>query len=728
MNSNELILEIGTEEMPAGFVPKALASFEELLRKKLESARLGFTNIKTLGTPRRLAFIIEGLPERQPDASIEVRGPQKKAAFDETGAPTKTLEGFLKAQGAKLESVKTVISGKAEYVSVTKEITGLPSAKILGDILSDLIKTEVFAKSMRWGAFDMTFARPVHWILCVFAGKPLDVAFGHIKSAALTYGHKFLSTGPITVTSARDYIDGLSSAFVVPDPDERKAIIKRALESSAKDAGGVLMPDDGLIDEVAFLVEYPVVIRGSFDQEFLTLPRGVIINAMREHQRYFSIIGNDGTLLPYFLTVANTKATDPEVVKKGNERVLRARLNDAKFYFEKDIKTPLVKRAEALKGVVFQAKLGTSFEKAERFTELANYIGSNAGLCGKWSDTERASDFLTQSLNPSEFDREKVDPAFYSKLVLGRSAMLSKADLTSGMVGEFPKLQGIMGNVYAKRDKEADEVCVAICEHYLPNVSGGTLPVSVYGAVVSMADKLDTIAGCFGVGLIPTGAQDPYGLRRQALGILAMIRDKNFTFDLDEAITKAVSLIGKKLLHDKDKVKNDVLEFFKERLKNQLLSEGLSFDSIDAVLSTQGWASNIPDAIKRINALEAFKKHPDCQRLSIAFKRVSNILKGAGDIQPKPDASVFSDQLEKALYAASLKTEPLIRAFCEQGEYLKVFIALASIKEEIDAFFDKVMVMTEDEKVRANRLALLNFVRLLYFQIADLSKLSTPST
>jgi glycyl-tRNA synthetase beta chain len=575
----------------------------------------------------------------------------------------------------------------------------------------------------------MTFARPVHWILCVFAGKPLDVAFGHIKSGALTYGHKFLSTGPINVTSARDYIDGLTSAFVVPDPDERKAIIKRDLESSAKDAGGVLIPDDGLVDEVAFLVEYPVIIRGSFDEEFLTLPDIVIISAMREHQRYFSITGNNGKLLPYFLTVANTKATNPEVIKKGNERVLRARLNDAKFYFEKDIKTPLAERAEALKGVVFQAKLGTSFEKAERFTELALYIRSETGLSRPLEQSEQPHDFLTQSFNPSAFDRANTDLAFYSKLVLGRSAMLSKADLTSGMVGEFPKLQGIMGSVYAKRDKEADEVCVAICEHYLPNVSGGALPVSDYGAVVSMADKLDTIAGCFGVGLIPTGAQDPYGLRRQALGILAIIRDKNFTFNFRFAIGKAAELIEKKLLHNKNNVKNDVFEFFKERLKNQLLSEGLSFDSIDAVLSMETSMSNIPDAIKRIIAIEAFKKHPDCQRLSIAFKRVSNILKVEGMKAPmRPNDALFSDQFEKALYLASSEIKPLIDNYRGQGEYLKVFEKLALIKEEIDEFFDKVMVMADDETIRANRLALLNFVRELYFQIADLSKLSTPST
>lgn len=724
MNSNDLIFEIGSEEIPAGFVPKALASFEALLRKKLEASRLSFTGLKTFGTPRRLAFIIEGLPDKQADASMEVRGPQKKAAFDESGAPTKTLEGFLKAQGAALASVKIITSGKAEYVCVTKEIRGEGTAKILPGILNELMSAEVFAKSMRWGAFDITFARPLHWLLAVYAGKPLDFSFGHLKSSGVTYGHRFLSSGPITVNSAPSYLEGLRAAFVLADPDERKTIIRKALEIEAKDAGGEVLPDEGLVEETAFLVEYPVIIRGGFEREFLLLPRGVIINAMREHQRYFSIVAKDGSLLPYFLTVANTAAIEPAVIKKGNERVLRARLNDAKFYFEKDIKTPLAKRAEALKGVVFQAKLGTSFEKAERFTELALYIANAIGLSRPLEPNERPHDFLAQSFNPAQYDKSNTDPGLLAKYVIGRAGMLSKADLTSGMVGEFPKLQGIMGSVYAKRDKEAPEVSIAISEHYLPVISGGTLPASVHGAVISMADKLDTVAGCFGVGLIPTGAQDPYALRRQALGILAIMLDKNIIAGLDAMVEKAVSLIGKKLLHDKDEVKNDVLEFFKERLRNQLLSQGLSFDSIDSVLSTQGWATNIPDAVKRINAIEAFKKHPDCPRLAIAFKRVSNILKGAGDVAVKPDASLFSDPFEKALHAASSKIEPVINGHLLRGDYAKIFETLASIKEEIDAFFDKVMVMTDDNKVKANRLALVNFVRLLYFQIADLSKLS----
>ncbi|MDO8426198.1 MAG: glycine--tRNA ligase subunit beta, partial [Deltaproteobacteria bacterium] len=474
--------------------------------------------------------------------------------------------------------------------------------------------------------------------------------------------------------------------------------------------------------EVAYIVEYPVVVRGSFDKEFLNLPRDVVVNAMREHQRYFSIIDPKGALLPYFLTVANTLAKDMEVVRKGNERVLRARLNDAKFYFEQDIKKRLSDRAVTLKGVVFQAKLGTSYEKVERFTELALYIGAKVGFSRPAEADERPSDFLSDSLNPAEYDPKSVDPGLYSKMVLGRAAMLAKADLTSGMVGEFPKLQGIMGSVYANRSGEVPEVAAAIYEHYLPATSGGALPASVTGAIVSIADKLDTIVGCFGVGLIPTGAQDPYALRRQALGIIAIMLDKGFTVDIDEMADESLGLLGKKLTRDKGEVKDNVLEFFKERLKNQLLTQGLSFDSIDAVLSAPWF--NIVDAVKRVKALEGFKKHPACGSLVIAFKRVSNILKGAGPVDKSPDKSLFKEKEERELYEASSEIAPVIEDCWKRGDYEKAFETLASIKDKIDAFFDKVMVMVPDEKIKVNRLALLSSVRSLYFRIADLSRLT----
>lgn len=724
--SKDLLFEIGTEELPAKVVPRALSALEGFLRKNLEAKRLSFGSIKTLGTPRRLTLIVEGLEEKQPDSRVELKGPQKKAAYDSDGKPTGALLGFARSQGLDLKDIKLVSTDKGEYASAVKEIKGEETARILPSVLLETISQEFMPKSMRWGSYEIAFSRPIHWIVALYGSEIVDFSFGHIKSSDITYGHRFLSERengrpkPIKAGSVASYVKALEAAFVIPDPEKRKKAVREGIEASAKEAGGKVLPDEGLLDEIAFLIEYPVVLRGSFEKEFLVLPRDIIVNAMREHQRYFSVVDSKGDLLPYFITVANTKAIDMDVVRKGNERVLRARLNDAKFYFEQDIKKRLIDRVDALKGVVFQAKLGTSFEKVERFTSLALYLGAKTGFSRPLETGEQPSDFTSDAFNPAKYDPQSVDPGLYAKYVVGRAAILSKADLTSGVVGEFPSLQGTMGSVYAKRSGETDEVSVAIYEHYLPSSSGGALPASVAGAIVSIADKMDTIAGCFCVGLIPTGAADPYALRRQALGIIAVILDKGFQFGIDELVDKALDLLEKKATRGRGEVRGDVLDFFKERLRNQLLSQGLSNDSIDAVLSADWYGIN--DAVKRIKALEEFKANPDCQRLVVAFKRVSNILK-LTRFDSAPDASLFAEPQERALYEASRAIAPKMKELRGKGDYRLAFETLASIKDTIDAFFDKVMVMAEDPKIRDNRLRLLNSVRDLYFTIADLSRL-----
>jgi glycyl-tRNA synthetase beta chain len=723
----DLLLEIGTEELPAKVVPRALSALEGFLKKNLEARRLAFASINTLGTPRRLTLIVRGLEERQPDSRIELKGPQKKAAYDSEGKPTGALLGFARSQGLDLADIKLVSTDKGEYASAVKEIKGEDTAKILPGVLLDTISQEFMPKSMRWGSYDISFSRPIHWIAAIYGGEVVEFSYGHINSSDVTYGHRFLSEkkdgrpAPIRVSSVESYIKGLEASFVIPDPEDRKDAIRKGVEQTAAEAGGRVLPDEGLLEEIAYLVEYPVVLRGSFEKEFLALPRDIIVNAMREHQRYFSVIDEHGRLLPFFITVANTLPTDKDVVRKGNERVLRARLGDAKFYFEQDIKKPLVDRVASLKGVVFQAKLGTSFEKVERFTALALFLGHKVGFSRPVEEGERPVDFATDALNPAKYDPKSIDPGLYSKYVLGRAAMLAKADLTSGVVGEFPSLQGIMGSVYASRGGEVPEVGVAIYEHYLPSSSGGALPASLAGAIVSIADKMDTICGCFAVGLIPTGAQDPYALRRQALGIIAIILDKGFRLRIDELVDESLSLLSAKATRGLEEIKSDVLEFFKERLRNQLLSQGGSHDSIDAVLSAP-WHDMV-DAIKRIKALEEFKANPDCQRLVVAFKRVSNILKGVEPGAAQPDAALLVEPQEKALFEASRTLAPKMKALRETGDYQLSFETLASIKDIIDAFFDKVMVMAEDRKVRENRLALLNSIRDLYFRIADLSRL-----
>ncbi len=719
----DLLLEIGTEEIPASFIPKALDLLSAMLKKNIEAKRLSFKGMRTLGTPRRLTFIIEGLDERQADARIEARGPQTKAAYDATThAPTGALLGFLKSQSCEEKDIKIVTTDKGEYVSITKELSGENTASILPSILRETLSQEFFPKAMRWGAYDLTFARPIHSILSIFGDKAVPFELGHIKSSSATFGHRFLySNGPIPVDGVGAYLDKLRSAFVIADIEERKDLIREGVRASAKEAGGEIIPDEGLLDEVTCLVEYPVILRGSFDEIFLDLPADVVVNAMREHQRYFSVIGPDGRLLPCFITVANTLAKDMSVVRKGNERVLRARLNDAKFYFEKDSRKKLSDMAEALKGVVFQAKLGTSYEKVERFASLSTMIGAITGFSKALEGNETSADFLSDSFNPALYDKASVDPGLYAKFVLARGAMLAKADLTSGVVGEFPKLQGIMGATYAKRSGEAEEVSVAIYEHYLPTASAGLLPVSVPGAIISIADKMDTICGCFSVGLVPTGTQDPYALRRQALGIIAIIIEKGFALPIDSLIDAALDLLAKKMTRERAEIKASVLEFFKDRLKNQLLGQGISFDAIDAVLSAPWF--DIVDAVKRINALEAFKTHSACASLASAFKRVSNILKGIDTGAGIPDTALFIEEQEKVLFAAMSEAAPIIKSACLQGNYTAAFEALASIRETIDGFFDKVMVMAEDDSVRQNRLKLLDSVRSLYFRMADLSKL-----
>ena len=691
MSTKDLLFELGTEEIPAGFIRPALEVMERTIARALERERVDFAEVRTLGTPRRLVMAVTGLNDKQPEARVEVRGPKVEQAYDGDGKPTKALMGFAKGQGVTIDDIERVESGKGAHVVARKVVPGTDTVSILPGILSEVTGADLFPKTMRWGSGTIAFGRPVHWIVALYGGKVVELEFAGVKSGRTTRGHRFLCRkGALEVSGMEDYLDALKAASVIVDPVERHTIITDGIHRGASKAGGEVVPDDALIEEVVNLVEYPVVLTGSFDRDFLELPREVIVNAMRSHQRYFSVADADGALMPYFITVANIDATDHTVVIKGNERVLRARLNDAKFYFDQDRKTGMEDWVTGLKGVVFQARLGTSYEKVERFSALAMIIADRMGG---------------------------------NAVLLKRAAMLSKADLMSGMVMEFPKLQGIMGGIYAGLAGEDEEVSLAIREHYMPVAAGGELPSSALGAIVSIADKMDTIAGCcFGVGLIPTGAQDPYALRRAALGIISIILNRRRTLMLDDLIGSAVDGIGEKLTRDAGEVKQDVIAFFRERLKNQLLSQGLSFDAIDAVLAT-GWFDMV-DAVSRIRALEVFKGDPECESLVIAFKRVSNILKGSESSGADPDPALFIDAREGELYGLRIEIAPKVEERWRAGDYAGVFSILTSLKGTIDAFFDEVMVMVDDENVRANRLYLLDSIRKLYSSTADLSKLT----
>jgi glycyl-tRNA synthetase beta chain len=685
--TKELFLEIGTEEIPAAFLPKAMADLESLVRKEFESARLAFGEVRTLATPRRLALLVQGVDERQPDAEVTALGPARKVAFDADGNPTKAAEGFARGQGVDVKDLVVASTEKGDYISVTKRIVGRPTVEILVEILPRVIGAIPFRKSMRWADLEVRFARPMHWIVALFDGVVVPFSFGPIESGSASRGHRFMANTVFPVRDFAHYLEECERHFVVPDPERRKEIIRREVEQAARAMGGRVLPDDALLDQVTFLVEYPSVVCGTFEKDFLQVPKEVLITSMREHQRYFSLVDEDGQLLPHFITVNNTLAEDPAVVTRGNERVLRARLSDARFFFEEDKKTPLAERVASLKEVVYQAKLGTSYEKMERFRTIAEKLSAHAA--------------------PNLTDK------------VSRAAFLCKADLVTGMVGEFPELQGIMGREYALLAGEDQDVARAIHEHYLPTQAGGALPASDIGALVSIADKLDTICGCFGVGLIPTGTADPYALRRSAIGIIAIVLDRGYDFLLTELIDDSLKLLQKKLTREFDTVSAEVLEFFRGRYVNMMAGRYPS-DVVDAAVAVS--FDNLNDTTARIEALEKFKERPDFEPLAVAFKRVCNIVKQGSDIPV--NGTLFQVEAERELFTAFEMISTSAGEKIAAKNYLAALKEIAGLRGAVDTFFEQVMVMVDDEKVKNNRLALLTGIARLFGAIADFARLS----
>ncbi len=685
----ELLLEIGTEEIPAGFIPQALIDFEGLVRKELEANRIDFEGVKTFGTPRRLVLLIESISEKQRDEEVKKVGPSKQAAFDAKGNPTKAAIGFAKGQSVSVESLKLIQTEKGEYICAVKKETGRPTLELLPSILPKLILSIPFQKSMRWAEVPVRFARPIHWILALFGGEVIPFEVGNVRSGDVTYGHRFLDPGPIRVNDFHSYLQKTRKAFVIVDPLERRKKIEEEMVREGASVSGRVLRDEELINEVNFLVEYPVALCGNFGQEFLSLPREIVIHSMKEHQRYFPVADDRGGLLPHFVFISNIVPKDLNVVVKGNERVLKARLSDAAFFFQDDLKIPLEKRVEQLKKVVFQAKLGTSYEKMIRFKQLALFIG------------------------------ERIDPKLQASVE--RASLLCKADLVTGMVGEFPKLQGIVGREYARLSGEKPEVYEVIYEHYLPGFAGDRLPSGPIGDIVSMADKMDTIVGCFGVGLVPTGTADPFGLRRQALGIIRIILEKKYPLSLDELIEESGRQLNEKMERSFREVKKEVLDFFRVRYQNFLLDKGYPFDGIEAVLSVS--FDELLDVQGRIEALNRAREWKDFESIVIAFKRTMNILRGA-PYKKEINPSLFSEPAEQNLYQSFIEAKEKIERHLDQRAYETALLEMTQMKRPIDGFFDGVMVMVEDEAIRDNRLALLDGIGQLFLSIADFSKLT----
>ena len=687
--SNELLFEIGTEEIPAGFLFKAIGNMEDIIHKALTEKRIPFTGIKCMATPRRLVLYIAKVAPKQEDQTIEKMGPAKKAAFDEKGNPTNAALGFAKGQGLEIAALETIVTEKGEYLGARKTIAGQPTVALLPEILTNFLTAIPFRKSMRWANYDLRFPRPIHWLLALYDGNVVPLKIEDISSGNTSCGHRFMSPEPFAVSNFADYLNKSRQNYVIVDPAERKKLILEEAQSAAADIGGKIFYTEDLLDTVSFIVEYPVIVRGSFDQDYLKIPKEVLTTTMISHQKYFPIVNDEGKLLPYFIAVSNTKPRDIAVVAKGNERVLKARLADASFFFEEDKKVPLESRVESLKKVVFHTLLGTSYQKVLRFRKLAAKIA------------------------------QKIKPAV--KKNVERAALLAKADLESLMVGEFSELQGIMGREYALLAGEKPEIANAIYEHYLPIVAGGDLPQTDEGAIVGIADKIDTIAGFFGVDLPPTGTADPYALRRQALGIINIILSRRYSLSLNSLIDESLALLKDVLKKPADKVKKDILDFFKGRLQNQLINQGYAYDTVDAVLSVD--IDEFIQVIEKIKALQTFRQNPDFELISIAFKRVDNILK---DFQNgKIDVNLLSADAEINLFSSFDDIKTRVEKEIYEKDFSAALNKLAALRPPVDAFFDNVMVMDKDEKVRFNRLSLLAEISALFHKIADFSKIVT---
>jgi glycyl-tRNA synthetase beta chain len=681
----EFLLEIGSEEIPAGYVDNALATLENQFAKSLNTARISHGSITTYATPRRFILSALKVAPEQVSAETEKTGPPKENAYDANGKPTQAAIGFARSQGVDVSELIVVQTKKGEQVAVRKTEPGRSTPDVLAEFLPGLIEKLPFPKTMRWMDLDVRYARPVHWIVALYEGKVIPFTFGNIKTGNVSQGHRFARPNTIKVKSLKDLSSTLASQGVIVDPKERRDTIRKEVAKLAKKAKFSVFDDEELLDEINFLVESPYPVIGQFAEDFLELPASILITCMKKHQRYFALQDSNGRIANRFIAVNNTAVKDPKVSIAGHQRVLKARLEDARFYFKEDRKIPLIDRLEALKGVVFHSKLGTSYEKVQRFTQLAKELA-------------------------------KVYAPNQTKEV-ERAALLSKCDLETGIVYEFPELQGIIGSYYAGLDGEKQEVATAIREHYMPAFAGDNLPSGTVGALVSVADRIDTIVGCFSVGLIPSGAADPYALRRHALGILQILVSLDVALDLPSLVADSLNLLDDKRTREKDEIQSDVMDFIRTRFVNFHTSRDYPLDVVEAAVRAH--FDDVVDARRRVEALNQWKQRDDFDAIMIGFKRVVNILKGQspGAVSDKLLKEDAEKALRKAFTGVKKKADPLIK----KGDYYKALEVIADLKSPIDNFFDGVMVMVDDENLKNNRLALLKEIAELFEQIADFS-------
>lgn len=679
--SKDLLLEIGTEEVPAHVMPHLLADLKRLAGDVFAERRIAYESLRTVGTPRRTALLVTGLAERQEDISTETRGPSVAIAFDAEGKPTKAGAGFARGQGVDPEA----LIQRDGYVYASVHERGAETAQLLSELLPELIRAIPLPNSMRWGDLDFRFIRPIRWIVALYGTEVVTFTLANVTSGNTSRGHRTLSPQDFVISSPADYETACEKAYIIVDPVRRRSMITEQINEVAKAAGGIAEITPDLLEEVLYLVEYPTALSGAFEEKYLALPAETVITPMRDHQRYFPVKAADGSLLPVFITVRNGGREHLDVVAHGNERVLRARLADAQFFFDEDRKKSLAEHREKLKTVVFQQGLGSMYEKTERLMELVTAI--------------------VEELAPDEAAYEAMEPD------ARRAAELSKADLVTGMVTEFTELQGIMGREYALLDGEKPEVARAIDEQYMPRFAGDELPQSDLGFALSVADKIDNIVGTFSRGKIPTGSQDPFALRRQALGLVLMLIEHESGLLLSDLVEEASDLYNLDVSLCQ-KMQVYVADFIRLRLKNVLTERGVRYDVQEAVLTDVDFVADVP---VRAAYVERLLASDGADALVQSFVRIGNIARmtETGIVDP----ALFAAQEEGALHAAY---ERAVAARAEGADTLPAEQALAAA---IDAFFDAVMVMDKDERIKKNRLTLLKVIDNYLLCTADYSKI-----
>ena len=681
--AKDLLFEIGAEEIPAGFMPNILGQLKQLAETKLNDAHLPFESIATYGTPRRLALIVKGLADTSAEISERHKGPSASIAYDADGNATKAAIGFARGKG--LDVADLVVEDG--YIYAETKTAGVPAKDIVSEMLPQLITGLNFPKSMHWGNLDAKFVRPVRWLVALLDEEVIPVEFATVKSGNVTRGHRFLGADEISIKNAASYVDTLKENFVMVDQDARRELISKQLHDIAASKNASIVWDDDLLEEINYLVEWPTALCGGFEESYLALPDAAIITPMKDHQRYFPLVDQNGKLLPMFLTVRNGSDHSIEVVQAGNERVLRARLDDAKFFFNEDRKKPLIDRQDGLTKIVFQEGLGNLADKTERLLKLGRVFGEECGL--------------------------HEDAA----VVLERATELAKTDLTTGMVTEFTELQGVMGKEYALLDGESPEVAEAIFEQYLPRFAGDVLPQTEAGKVLSIIDKVDNIVATFSRGLIPTGSQDPYALRRQTIGILNILLGSEWNISLRPIFKASMELLN--VAADKqEELLNQVEEFFTLRLKNIFLDREVPHHVIDLLLSNN--ELSVADAEGLVNALLANRIDENVELVQ-AYTRMYNLVK---DVEyTGVNCDLLKEDAEKALFEAASKASEASLAAWEANDYTAVVAVPATLVPAINKFFEDVMVMDKDEAIKANRLQLVRLAYSVMAIIGDISAL-----